>query len=54
MRLLIVDDEAPARARLRRLLAAHADMLVAGEAADGATALQRVAELAPDALLLDI
>jgi len=54
MRVLIVDDEAPARARLRRLLLAHADVEVAGEAADGAAALAAAIELAPDALLLDV
>ena len=54
MRLLIVDDEAPARARLRRLLAAHADVHVVGEASDGEQALATVASLSPDALLLDI
>lgn len=54
LRLLIVDDEAPARARLRHLLAAHADVVVAGEARSGEEALWQVASLAPDALLLDI
>ncbi len=54
LRLLIVDDEAPARARLRHLLASHADVAVAGEARSGEEALQQAAALAPDALLLDI
>ncbi len=54
MRLLIVDDEAPARARLRRLLAAFPDVQVVGEAADGAQALESVAQHSPDALLLDV
>ena len=54
MRVLIVDDEAPARARLRRLLAAFPDVAVVGEARNGTEALDRVAALAPDALLLDI
>jgi two-component system LytT family response regulator len=53
MRVLIVDDEAPARAKLRRMLAAFDDVEV-GEAADGAQAIERVAELAPDALFLDV
>ena len=39
MRVLIVDDEAPARAKLRRMLAAFDDVEVIGEAADGALAL---------------
>jgi two-component system LytT family response regulator len=54
MRVLIVDDEAPARARLRRLLAAFADVQIAGEARDGDEALRLAAELAPDALFLDV
>ena len=54
MRVLIVDDEAPARARMRRLLAAHADVQVAGEAVDGEAALRMAAELTPDALFLDV
>lgn len=54
MRVLIVDDEAPARARLQRLLLTHPDVRVVGQAADGADALQQVATLTPDVLLLDI
>lgn len=54
IRILLVDDEQPARERLRQLLAAHADVEVAGEAEDGVQAIERVAELAPDLLLLDI
>lgn len=54
MRVLIVDDEAPARARLRRLLAVFPDVKVVGEARDGNEALERVVALTPDALLLDI
>ncbi|MBS0445506.1 MAG: response regulator [Proteobacteria bacterium] len=54
MRVLIVDDEAPARAKLRRMLGHHADVEIVGEAADGAAALRGVAELAPDAMFLDV
>lgn len=54
MRLLIVDDEAPARARLRRLLAAIDGAEVVGEAADGEQALSLVEQWQPDALLLDV
>ena len=43
MRVLIVDDEAPARARLKRLLAPFEDVQLAGEASDGAPALDLVA-----------
>jgi two-component system LytT family response regulator len=54
MRVLIVDDEAPARARLRRLLDSHPSVEIVGEARDGPEALQRAAELAPDAVFLDV
>ncbi|MES2075700.1 MAG: response regulator [Pseudomonadota bacterium] len=54
MRLLIVDDERPARDRLRRMLAQHPDVELVGEARDAVEALELVAGLAPDALLLDI
>jgi two-component system LytT family response regulator len=54
IRILIVDDEAPTRVRLRQLLAAHADVEVAGEAENGTEAMRRAAELRPDAILLDI
>jgi two-component system, LytTR family, response regulator len=54
MRVLIVDDEAPTRVRLRQLLAAHPDVEVAGEAENGAEAMQMAADLHPDAIFLDI
>lgn len=53
-RILIADDEPLARERLRRLVSALPDYTVCGEAADGDAALQQVAELEPDILLLDI
>src|SRR6266436_5330460 len=54
MRSIIVDDEESARARLRRLLTAHPDIQVAGEARDGLEAVERIDELKPDLLFLDI
>jgi two-component system LytT family response regulator len=54
MRVLIVDDEAPARARLRQMLAAHADLEIAGEAETGVQAMEMAVALRPDLLLLDI
>ncbi len=54
MRVLIVDDEGPARERLRRLLAAFDDLQVVGEARDAEEALSQVAALTPDAVFLDV
>lgn len=51
--VLIVDDHAGFRRMVRRMLEV-AGFDVIGEAADGADALRRVAELQPDLLLLDI
>jgi two-component system LytT family response regulator len=52
--VVIVDDEPPARTRLRRLLAAHPDISIAGECADGASAVQTIESTAPDLVLLDV
>lgn len=55
MKALIVEDEPPSRARLVRLLAAHADVLtVAGEAATAAEARAALAALRPDVVFLDV
>ncbi|MBP6513812.1 MAG: response regulator transcription factor [Steroidobacteraceae bacterium] len=54
MRILITDDEAPARERLRRLLADVAWVEVVGEAASGEEALARTRDLEPDIVLMDV
>ncbi|HSS64752.1 MAG TPA: LytTR family DNA-binding domain-containing protein [Gammaproteobacteria bacterium] len=54
MRLLIVDDEPLARARLCRLVAEMGEGIVAEEAGNGPEALQRVQEDTVDVVLLDI
>src|SRR5689334_16755699 len=54
IRTLVIDDEQPARERLKQLLSAHADVDVVGEAGDGVEAAERIAELTPDLVLLDI
>ena len=54
LRVLLVDDEAPARARLRRLLLAHPEVEVVAEARNGHEALALCAAHAPDALFLDV
>ncbi len=53
-RILIVDDEAPARERVGQLLAALPDVEVVGEAANGEQAIKTIRELKPDIVLLDI
>ena len=54
LRTLLVDDEQPARDRLRQLLTGVDDIEIVGEAEDGVQAIERVAELQPDVVLLDI
>jgi two-component system LytT family response regulator len=54
MRVLIVDDERPARDRLRRLLSQESGIQAIDEAGDGVEALERIAQFKPDALFLDI
>ena len=54
LRTVIVDDEAVARSRLRRLLAAHPDVDIVAEAADGRAAVDAIATHKPDIVFLDI
>jgi two-component system LytT family response regulator len=54
MKALIVDDERLARVELRRLLGAHPEVEIVGEACDGNEACDLVRKLAPDLLFLDI
>lgn len=54
LNILIVDDEKPARDRLRRMLEDVRDCAVCGEASDGESALKSITRLQPDVLLLDI
>jgi two-component system, LytTR family, response regulator len=57
LRTLIVDDEAPARARLRRMLAPYAEdgrVELVGEACDGVEAVEALEQEPVDLLLLDI
>ena len=51
---MVVDDEPLARNRLRRMIEQIAGVEMAGEAGDGVEALERIGELAPDVVLLDI
>jgi two-component system LytT family response regulator len=54
VRVVIVDDEKPARDRLRRLLAEHADFAIVGEAADAAAAVALIERERPDLCFLDV
>ncbi|MEU4691878.1 response regulator transcription factor [Actinoplanes sp. NPDC023714] len=54
VRVLLADDQALFREALAVLLGASGGVEVVGEAADGAEALDRVAELRPDVVLMDL
>lgn len=54
LKLLIADDEAPARNRLRDLLADIAELKVVAEAKNGKETLELINEHQPDVVLLDI
>jgi DNA-binding LytR/AlgR family response regulator len=53
-RAVIVDDEKPARDRLRRLIADHADFVVVGEADDLPSAVALIERERPDLCFLDV
>lgn len=54
IRVLIADDELPARKRLRQLLVAYPNFEVVAEAENGAQTMELTAATSPDLLLLDI
>ncbi|MGH7555576.1 MAG: LytR/AlgR family response regulator transcription factor [Longimicrobiales bacterium] len=54
LRALIVDDEAPARRRLRTLLAREPGVTIVAECPDGPSAVEAIRDLGPDLLFLDI
>lgn len=54
VRVLVVDDSAAVRGTVSAVLSADPELRVAGTAADGVQGLARVAELAPDVVLLDV
>ncbi|GAA4513087.1 response regulator transcription factor [Actinoallomurus oryzae] len=54
MRVLVADDQDLFRGGFAMILNAHEDISVVGEAADGAEAIAKAVELAPDLVLMDI
>ena len=53
LRILIADDSPPVRCGLRTLLGLNSDWQVCGEAVDGADAVEKAQQLAPDLILMD-
>jgi two-component system LytT family response regulator len=54
LRVVVTDDEAPARRKLLRFLSQEPDVTVVGEAGNGAESIAAVGETKPDLLFLDI
>ncbi len=54
IRVLLVDDERPARRKMRRFLESEPDFEVIGEAEDGAEAISAIEKLRPDVVFLDV
>jgi len=54
VRILVVDDFADWRMRVREILAAHPEWKIISEASDGQDAVQQATELQPDVVVLDI
>ncbi|HVV14013.1 response regulator transcription factor [Amycolatopsis sp.] len=54
IRVLVVDDQELMRAGFQMVLGAHQDIEIAGEAANGAEAVQLAEQLRPDVVLMDV
>lgn len=54
MKIIIVDDEKPARDRLKRLISGIEDYEIVSEASNGHQALEQAEEHNPDIILMDI
>ena len=54
LRALIIDDEPPARTKIRKFAGMNPELEVIGEAGDGMEAIAKILELRPDLIFLDI
>ena len=54
MKAILIDDERLARAELRRLLSAHAEIQIVGEAANAKQAREQIAAVRPAVIFLDV
>ena len=54
IRVLIVDDHPQVRAGIAAVLGNESDILIVGQAGDGREALEKIAELSPDIVVMDI
>ncbi len=54
IRVLVVDDNAGFRRRIKEFLASKPDIKVVGEAADGEQAVLKTRDLQPDVVLMDV
>jgi len=54
VRILIVDDEAPARAKVRRYLDEYDDVEIVGEAENGVQAVEQIETVGPELVFLDV
>jgi DNA-binding NarL/FixJ family response regulator len=54
IRVLLVDDHAMVRRGMRDFLELHDDIVIVGEAADGAEAIERAGALRPDIVVMDL
>ncbi len=54
IKILVVDDHAIMRDGIRALLSLHNDLEIVGEASEGKEAIEKVQELGPDVVIMDV
>ena len=54
IKILLVDDQPSVRQGLRMCMELEADLVVVGEAGDGAEAIERIPTLKPDVVVMDV